>query len=94
MNMVQIDYPILNTSKINLFDIEKAVINLKSNEVFSEFNNLDSYNPVKIDDLIKRIDDKIVELEIEEKKADIKKINSETKSELEQFKIDNKVISN
>ena len=89
INNAQIDYPTLNTLKINLFDIEQVVRNLKSNEVLSKFNNLDSDNPFKIDDLIKKIDDKIAELEIEEKKVELKKTNDEMKSELEQFKIDN-----
>lgn len=89
INNAQIDYPTLNTLKINLFDIEQVVRNLKSNEVLSKFNNLDSDNPFKIDDLIKKIDDKIAEIEIEEKKVELKKTNDEMKSELEQFKIDN-----
>ena len=89
INNAQINYPTLNTLKINLFDIEQVVRNLKSNEVLSKFNNLDSDNPFKIDDLIKKIDDKIAEIEIEEKKAELKKTNDEMKSELEQFKIDN-----
>lgn len=88
INDAQIDYPTLNTSKINLFDIEKVVKDLKSNEVFSDFNNLNSDNHFKVDDLIKSIDDKIAEIEYEEKKDELKKANSEMKSELEQFKID------
>ena len=88
INDAQIDYPTLNTSKINLFDIEKVVKDLKSNEVFSDFNNLNSDNHFKVDDLIKSIDDKIAEIEYEEKKDELKKANSEMKSELKQFKID------
>ena len=89
INDAQIDYPTLNTLKINLFDIEQVVRDLNSNEVLSKFNNLDSDSSFKIDDLIKKIDDKIAEIEIEEKKAELKKTNDEMKSELEQFKIDN-----
>ena len=89
INNAQIDYPTLNTLKINLFDIEQVVRDLNSNEVLSKFNNLDSDNSFKIDDLIKKIDDKIAEIEIEEKKVELKKTNDEMKSELEQFKIDN-----
>lgn len=89
INDEQIDYPTLNTLKINLFDIEQVVRDLNSNEVLSKFNNLDSDSSFKIDDLIKKIDDKIAEIEIEEKKAELKKTNDEMKSELEQFKINN-----
>ena len=63
INDAQIDYPTLNTLKINLFDIEQVVRDLNSNEVLSKFNNLDSDSSFKIDDLIKKIDDKIAEIE-------------------------------
>lgn len=89
INNTQIDYPTLNTLKINLFDIEKFVGDLKSNEVFSDFTNSDLNDHFKMVDLIKKIDDKIAELEIEEKKDELKKVNGEIKSELEQFKINN-----
>lgn len=63
INDAQIDYPTLNVSTIKLFDIEKFVENINTNELFSKYDNLDSNNPIGIDELVKKIDARIEELE-------------------------------
>jgi type IV secretion system protein VirD4 len=77
-----IDYPKLNETKINLFDLEKSFSQYISTSTNVNKNDYDSLN---LDDYIKKIDEKIKQLEEEEKQLEI---NSE-KSELEQFKTKN-----
>ena len=69
INNANIQYPKLNTSEINIFNLENAVKDIK----FVQFNNsslgdLKLDNPFKVDDMIKSIDEKIAQLEKEEEK--------------------------
>ncbi len=80
-----VEYPKLNTTTIKLFDLEKLVKDVKMQQVSSKFN---LGEPVKADDLIKRIDERIEQLELEEKMEKMNKKDNE-KSELEQFKTEN-----
>lgn len=83
-----VEYPKLNTTTIKMFDLEKMVKEIKSQQLGNmSFTNTDLGEPFKVDDLIKCIDDKIEQLELEEKLDKMK--NDNEKSELEQFKSDN-----
>ncbi len=85
-----VEYPILNTTKIKMFDLEKMVKEIKSQQLGKmSFANTDLGEPFKVDDLIKSIDDKIEQLEIEEKMNKLKKDDKE-KAEFDQFKIEDK----
>ena len=85
-----VEYPTLNTTTIKMFDLEKLVKEIKSQQLGNmNFANTDLGEPFKVDDLIKSIDDKIEQLEIEEKLDKLNK-NDNVKSEFEQFKIDDK----
>ena len=58
-----VEYPILNTTKIKMFDLEKMVKEIKSQQLGKmSFANTDLGEPFKVDDLIKSIDDKIEQL--------------------------------
>lgn len=84
-----VEYPKLNTTTIKMFDLEKMVKEIKSQQLGNmSFTNTDLGEPFKVDDLIKCIDDKIEQLEIKEKMDKLKKDDKE-KAELEQFKSDN-----
>ena len=73
-----------------MFDLEKMVKEIKSQQLGKmSFANTDLGEPFKVDDLIKSIDDKIEQLEIEEKMNKLKKDDKE-KAEFDQFKIEDK----
>lgn len=80
-----IEYPHLNPYKVQLFDLEKFVRehNLANQNSNNNFGIFDLEKPVNADDLIKSIDEKINQIETEEKLAE----KSKPKSELEQFRI-------
>lgn len=66
-----IEYPKLKNTEIKTFDIEDFVKKVKRNEIEKSFNtsenNLNSFaSTAHIDDLIKRIDEKLLELENKE----------------------------
>jgi len=83
-----IEYPKLSITDIKLFDLEKLVKDIKSQQLGNiNFDNTNLGEPFKVDDLIKRIDEKIAQIEVEEKLENYKR-KDETKSELSQFKID------
>ncbi len=85
-----VEYPTLNTTTIKMFDLEKMVKEIKSQQLGNMgFANTDLGEPFKVDDLIKSIDDKIEQLEIEEKMDKLKKDDKE-KAEFDQFKIEDK----
>lgn len=85
-----VEYPKLNTTTIKMFDLEKMVKEIKSQQLGNmSFTNTDLGEPFKVDDLIKCIDDKIEQLEIKEKMDKLKKDNKE-KAEFDQFKIEDK----
>lgn len=85
-----VEYPKLNTTTIKMFDLEKMVKEIKSQQLGNmSFTNTDLGEPFKVDDLIKCIDDKIEQLEIKEKMDKLKKGNKE-KAEFDQFKIEDK----
>lgn len=88
-----IEYPILNENKIEMFNIEEFVrANLKNNSANSfkldtmSGTNLDLNNNKSIDELIKNIDEKIEQLNQEEKMSNVEKADIEIKSDFEQFK--------
>lgn len=85
-----VEYPKLNDVKVKLFDLEKLVKDVKMQQLngtaLSKFN---LGEPFKADDLIKSIEQKIEQLELEEKLDKMKNDNDNEKSELEQFKSDN-----
>ena len=62
----KIDYPTLQTSKIKLFDLEKVVKDLKMQELSNDDSKFNLGEPVKADDLIRSIDEKIKQIELEE----------------------------
>ncbi len=85
-----VEYPTLNTTTIKMFDLEKMVKEIKSQQLGNMgFANTDLGEPFKVDDLIKSIDDKIEQLEIEVKMDKLKKDDKE-KAEFDQFKIEDK----
>ena len=72
-----------------MFDLENLVKDAKMKQLSStDFSKFNLGEPFKADDLIKSIDAKIEQLELEEKMAKMNKKDSE-KSELEQFKTEN-----
>lgn len=77
---MDIKYPCLKQNTIKTFNI-KEFVNSKNDNIF----NLNSAN---IDKMIKDIDEKIEELNIEEKIEKIEDANISVKSDFEQFKID------
>lgn len=82
-----VEYPKLNTNGVKLFDLDKLVKNLKAQQLGNmDFSKTEFGEPCKVDDLIKSIDDKIAQLEIEKQMSKTK--NNNEKSEFEQFKID------
>lgn len=85
-----IEYPKLSITDIKLFDLEKLVKDIKVQQLGNiNFDNTNLGEPFKVDDLIKSIDDKIEQIEIEEKMDKLKK-NDKEKAEFDQFKIDDK----
>lgn len=85
-----IDYPKIKTSSIKLFDLENMVKDIKTKQLeTTDFSKFNLGEPFNADDLIKSIDAKIEQLEIEERMEQLNSENSE-KSEFEQFKIDDK----
>lgn len=81
-----VEYPKLNTNGVKLFDLDKMVKDLKAQQLGNmDFSKTEFGEPCKVDDLIKSIDDKIAQLEIEEQMSKPK--NNNEKSEFEQFKI-------
>ena len=85
-----VEYPKLNDVKVKLFDLEKLVKDVKMQQLNgTDFNKFNLGEPFKADDLIKSIDQKIEQLELEEKLDKMKNDNDNEKSELEQFKSDN-----
>lgn len=83
-----IEYPKLNVTDIKLFDLEKLVKNIKTQQLGNmDFANTNLREPFKAEDLIKSIDEKIAQIEMEEKLESYKD-KEEIKSELSQFKID------
>lgn len=88
INESDVEYPKLNSTNVNVFNLEKLVKEIKTQQLGNmDFVNTDLGEPFKVDDLIKSIDDKIEQLEMEEKMEKLKK-NDKEKSELEQFKVD------
>lgn len=84
-----VEYPKLNPTTIKMFDLEKLVKDAKMQQLSStDFSKFNLGEPFKADDLIKSIDAKIEQLELEEKMEKMKK-NDNEKSELEQFKTEN-----
>ena len=82
-----VEYPKLNTNGVKLFDLDKLVKDLKAQQLGNmDFSKTEFGEPCKVDDLIKNIDDKIAQLEIEKQMSKTK--NNNEKSEFEQFKID------
>ncbi len=76
-------YPKLERRNIKLFDLKSKVVDAKK-AIFDGkgLDNVDLEEPINIDQLIKNIDDKIAELEKEEKEY-----QNKNKSDLEQFKV-------
>ena len=82
-----IEYPKLNTNGVKLFDLDTLVKDLKAQQLGNiDFTKTEFGEPCNIDNLIKSIDDKIAQLEVEEQMRKTK--NNNEKSEFEQFKID------
>ena len=90
INNMEINYPILDTNKIELFDLESYVIKDGSSKISTLDFPQSNMEPFKMDDLIKSIDKKIEQLDMEEKIENSKDENVDIKSELEQFKIEDK----
>lgn len=88
INNTKINYPILDTNKIELFDLESYVIKDGSSKISTLDFPQSNMEPFKMDDLIKSIDKKIEQLDMEEKIENSKYENVDIKSELEQFKIE------
>ena len=94
----EIEYPTVAINPIKLFDLESFVKESKNNriqEMMSDGNNPfqsnNQFEPTsndKIEELIKKIDAKIAELEIEENNNKLNKDKTEIKSELSEFKVE------
>ena len=88
-----VDFPKLSETSIELFNLEKKVNEIKNEQLSQEFDfkplpelpNLPK-SDFKVDDLIKQIDKRIEEIEVQEHLENKK--NSNTKCELEQFKVE------
>lgn len=88
-----IEYPTLTRNKIEMFNVEEFVRVHKKDMFQDSFsaNSFSSLNPdlnqnSAVDDLIKCIDEKIEQLNQEEKMYNVEKENIEVKSDFAQFK--------
>ena len=99
----EVDYPKLDSKPIKIFNLKEFVHEAKKNMMEGKLNELPPLsNPFEnnffvnqpvdnehsIDDLIKKIDDKIEELDAQEKMYQAEKQNIEVESEISKFKID------
>ena len=95
-----IEYPMLSKTEIKLFDLKKYVNDKKKEYLEREMKNptlkpfknpfpdTNNTSDVSVDALIKRIDDKLAELEAEEQLCKIEQRDIQVESELLQFKLD------
>lgn len=88
----EVEYPRLNQTSIKIFDLKEFVHKLKKDSIESKISSIGSSKEnnidFNIDELIKKIDDRIEELEEMERMENEKKDDTKIKSELLQFKID------
>lgn len=86
-----INYPTLNIKEIKLFDLEKFIQDKKKDDIVKSMENMGvqpkPLDKPSIDVLINKIDDKLAELDAEEKMAKAKENNTSIKSEFSQFKV-------
>ena len=88
-----IELPTLKSEPIKLFDLEKFVSekrHISPNNDLNLFNSKPLGDVSTVDDLIRSIDDKIEQIEVEEKLEKINETKKENKpkSELEQFRVE------
>ncbi len=83
-----VEYPTLNVTTIKMFDLEKKVRGIEPQQLGNiSFTNTDFLgDSAKMDELIKNIDDKIEQLNMEAKMDKLNKDDNQ-KSEFDQFKI-------
>lgn len=92
----EVDYPKLNHVSIKVFDLKKFVKEAKKQDIENNFNELSPLsNPSMlnggnkdINDLLKKIDDKLEELDAQEKMYNIEEQEEKVESEIAKFKID------
>ena len=82
---LNIDKPVLEKKQIKMFNLEQFV-RLKKENFGNQFETELSNEPTKIDNLIKEIDKKLEQLDIEEKIHEAEKLNV-CKSSFQQFRI-------
>lgn len=85
---IDIEYPTLKRNIIKTFDLKTFVTSKNDNTNLQVTTTNLALNSDDIDKLIKDIDDKIEELDIEEKIEKIENTNTNIKSDFERFKIE------